>query len=485
MLHSADVENSSYTDLGLNVGADAKLGITQTLNLDLTINPDFSQVDVDDQQLNLTQFNLWFPEKRNFFLENNDVFSDFGAWDVRPFYSRKIGLNDGKNIPIQYGARLTGNLTPKTRIGLLNVQTSETEDVDAQNSTVITTHHRFWKRSIVKGIGSLIQNNSNWEFSKTDYSQNVGAEVDLVSEDGETNSSVMAHMSNTPELKGQELFLSYNFIRLTQNFIGVFELNHVGTNYQTDLGLSTRQWHYNAEDDSWNRVGYNQNYIELKYIKSPKAKNVNLYTIEGFNNLFAGSNDNTFIQRSTQVASWIESSNKEGVFLVYNNTDQNLLYPINIADKDNTPVGRYVNQTGRLYYQTDNRKLLYLEGDLEYGTFYNGINYTINPRINYRIQPSFKVSLSAQYVDVKLPEAQGETTFFLGTSKVEVNFSRKLFWTTYVQYNTQQDNIGINSKVQWRFSPMSDLYVVYSDNYLDTPFAVKNRSMVIRANYWF
>ena len=120
-----------------NIGADAKIAVSSALNLDLTVNPDFSQVDVDRQITNLTRFNLFFPEQRQFFTENSDLFASFGFRQMRPFFSRRIGLNNGNQIPILGGARLSGKPSKNWRIGVMDIQTAKTKvnnsDVFAQN----------------------------------------------------------------------------------------------------------------------------------------------------------------------------------------------------------------------------------------------------------------------------------------------------------------------------------------------------------------
>ncbi len=113
-----DLESVTQAN-NVQYGVDAKIALTSNLNLDLTYNPDFSQVDIDAQQINLTQFNLFFPERRKFFIENADLFSQFGFTKIRPFYSRRIGQSSS----IKYGARITGKLDENWRVGLMNVQT--------------------------------------------------------------------------------------------------------------------------------------------------------------------------------------------------------------------------------------------------------------------------------------------------------------------------------------------------------------------------
>ncbi|MFM1794180.1 MAG: hypothetical protein RL642_565 [Bacteroidota bacterium] len=149
---NSNKEMGDPTKAKFNGGFDAKLSLTPSLNLDLTVNPDFSQVEVDRQVTNLTRFDIFFPERRTFFLENSDLFSSYGIPPIRPFYSRTIGLDKNANpIPILAGARVSGNLTKKTRVGFMNMQTKSTNDFDAQNYTAVSFNKQVQARSIVKG----------------------------------------------------------------------------------------------------------------------------------------------------------------------------------------------------------------------------------------------------------------------------------------------------------------------------------------------
>ena len=139
---------------GFQAGFDAKIAVTPSLNLDLTLNPDFSQVEVDDQIINLTRFEFQFPERRQFFLENSDLFDLAGFPGARPFFSRRIGLapdSSGlfRQVPISYGARLSGSLSEKWRVNVLNMQTKEETAIGlpAQNYTVAALQRNFWAQS--------------------------------------------------------------------------------------------------------------------------------------------------------------------------------------------------------------------------------------------------------------------------------------------------------------------------------------------------
>ncbi|MEM1122222.1 MAG: DUF5916 domain-containing protein [Bacteroidota bacterium] len=184
-----DFEAATPTDKTLNTGLDAKIAVTSSLNLDVTINPDFSQVEVDEQVTNLTRFNVRLPEKRLFFLENTDIFTDFGNGPARPFFSRRIGLDDdGNAIPILYGLRLTGNATRTLRVGLLNMQTKQTEEFAGQNYTAAAFQQQVFGRSVIKGYVTNRQAYQDQEFSGSDYGRNAGLEFNYLSDNNKWQS---------------------------------------------------------------------------------------------------------------------------------------------------------------------------------------------------------------------------------------------------------------------------------------------------------
>jgi len=129
-------------------GLDAKISLSSSLNLDLTVNPDFSQVEVDRQVTNLSRFELFFPERRQFFLENADLFSNLGFENVRPFFSRRIGLNTN----IDFGARMSGRVNKNWRIGIMDMKTSadESKNLLAQNFAVVALQRKLFKKSNIE-----------------------------------------------------------------------------------------------------------------------------------------------------------------------------------------------------------------------------------------------------------------------------------------------------------------------------------------------
>lgn len=192
------IKPSSLTDpvtANPKVGFDAKLALSRSLNLDITMNPDFAQVDVDVQQVNLTRYSLFFPERRQFFIENSDLFANFGFRQIRPFFSRRIGLGpNGRPVPILGGVRMSGKLGSNLRIGAMNI-TTQSQDLGTLgvlpgvNYTVLSAQKKVFSASNVamilvhdQKIGELVEfrdRNGNW--SKTgDYNTVAGTEFNLL-----------------------------------------------------------------------------------------------------------------------------------------------------------------------------------------------------------------------------------------------------------------------------------------------------------------
>ena len=118
------------------------------------------------------------------------------------------------------------------------------------------------------------------------------------------------------------------------------------------------------------------------------------------------------------------------------------------------------------------------------GQFFNGESYGASTVLSYRIQPWALLNLTARYDAIRLPKPHANADFWLVTPEVDITFSKSLFWSTLVQYSNQRDNLGINSKLQWRFAPLSDLYLVYNDNYFTKDFGPKFRSINLKVTYW-
>ncbi len=473
------------TTTDLKAGADAKIALSPTLNLDLTYNPDFSQVEVDRQVTNLTRFNIFFPERRQFFLENADIFSDYGQFANAPFYSRRIGLNPaGQAVPIRYGARLSGNVGGKTRIGLLNMQTSGKEEGSlAQNYTAAAFQRRFWKRSSVKGIFLNRQALSDGNLVDGDYGRNAGGEINLSTADGKWSGQLGQLTSFKEGVSGNNKH-SYGFIDYQgQRFQANLFAQSIGRNYFTDLGFNNRVVNFNPETNELVRLGYRQLASNVDYYIYPDRPKVNFHW-SGMENYVYFTDDAGLSEWYTRLRHFIFYKNTSQLRFRFNNQYVGLLLPFALTDTP-LPVGDYHFQEFNVQFNTDRRQKFQTEWFVVYGEFYNGTKLTYRGSLTYLAQPWGKFTLGIERNEIRLPDPYGDLNLTLATGRAEISFSTNLFWTTFLQYNTQADNFNVNSRLQWRFAPMSDFFLVYTDNYrVANMFGPKDRQLVAKVNYW-
>lgn len=481
-----DFEDATNTKNKFGFGGDAKITLSSNLNLDMTINPDFSQVEVDRQVTNLTRFNVFFPERRNFFLENADLFSQFGDPESPIFFSRRIGLdNDARAVPIIGGARLTGNLGETWRLGIMSMQTKTTSGQAGQNYSAFTLHKKLWKRSLIKGLITNRQAmDGKSEFSKTDYGRNASLEFVYQRPDGKILSWLGLHDSYKQNIKNDKHHASTGIWYNGTNFSTLFSINTIGTNYTADMGFINQLDNYDAVRDTVIKQGFHGAFNSTRYIlRTPKNKFINYHELSTRTNL--KQIPNSFISELT-TGIYYELSLKSSAELssgwTYNHT--RLLYPFTFTDDVPLPPGKYNYSNFSMEFQSDVRKPFGYEIEGRTGGFYNGTISSLEVGFRYRRQPWGNFQMNFEYNRITFPEPYGKAEFLLVNPKLEFNFNRNLYWTTFLQYNTQADNFNINSRLQWRYKPMSDIFLVYTDNHAVEFWGPKNRTLVLKVNYW-
>ena len=230
-----DFEAGGKTKYRKDFGFDTKLGITTSMNLDLTYNPDFSQAEVDQQVTNLDRFELFFPEKRQFFLENSDLFSGYGFASVTPFFSRRIGLD----APVLAGARLSGSLDKNWRLGLLDMQTEQTTDQLSRNFLVASLQRKLFARS---NIGMILVNKEYTnDPGPQKFNRIAGIDYNLASSNNRWTGKLFYHRSFNPENSGKQYaqgtYLAYNARQIHAAFVQAT----VGENYIAESGYVPRK----------------------------------------------------------------------------------------------------------------------------------------------------------------------------------------------------------------------------------------------------
>lgn len=491
-------EEGNPTDNSFSTGLDAKIAVTSSLNLDVTINPDFSQVEVDEQVTNLTRFSIRLPERRLFFLENTDIFEDFGNSPARPFFSRRIGLDDdGGTIPILYGLRLTGNATKKLRVGLMNVQTKATDEFAGQNYTAAAFHQQVFGRSIIKGFFTNRQAFQDSEFSSTDYGRNAGLEFNYLSTNNKWQSWAGYIHSFKEDIDTKNYYFKGGVRYRDRNWSGLINYYEVQDNYFLDLGFLARLNHFDAVRDTTIRIGFGSLFSDLNYTLYPKERgNIISHRFSVFNWWVTKADGGDPLERTNSISYRLSFRGRRSISARYSNSSIDLQFPFTFTGDEPLPAQRYVTNNVNVEYRSDTRKKFFYQAELNYGGFYSGTRTGVELEGNLRLQPWGNFGLKFAYNDLQFGGVFGEEQLFSLSPKIEISFSNNLFWTTFLQYNTQAENFNVNSRIQWRFAPLSDIFLVYTDNYLvETDelsdnfriqnFGPKNRAFVFKVNYWF
>jgi len=486
----ADREAGQSVQGGGAVGLDAKFTMNSSLNLDLTLNPDFSQVEVDRQVTNLTRFDVFFPERRSFFLENADIFGEYGIPTlIQPFYSRRIGLdNEGNRIPILGGARLSGSISPTTRIGAMSMQTGAKGSFAAQNYSAVSVNQNIFSRSVIRGYFLNRQSfMSEAEKQKTPldaWGRNAGITLDLVSPSGKWSGWAAYHHSMKPGMSGKNGYAETGFMYNGNRLSTIVDLVNLGTNYYTDMGFVQRISNYDALRDTTIRVGFSHFFQETTLRWFPVEGPVSRQGIAA-QSYIVFNPDNTLNERFNSLKYTLELKNTKMLKVELTNSLSNLLFPISFTGEAPLPVDQYVYNQGSMEYFSDSRKAVSYQLTARGGRFYNGNIVSFGGTLILRKRPYLNIELKGEYNKLSFPGAYGSTSLFLISPRVEVNFNTLISWTTFFQYNTQRNNFNINSRLQYRFRPMSDLFIVYTDNYFTDPFLRnKNRAIVCKLNYW-
>lgn len=484
---SNDFTVSNKTEKVLRGGIDAKIALNSQLNLDATVNPDFSQVDVDEQITNLTRFNQFFPEKRTFFLENSDVLAELGSPpNQRPFFSRRIGLDDDRQrVPIYAGLRLSGNLNKTLRINALSMQTGETKNAPAYNYSAVAIQQALVGRSFFK-LGVLNrQGFSDSRISKTDYARDLAGEVSYTSKNNLWDGWLLLHHSMQPNVKTQNNFAEAGIWYHTERWQFLQYVDLVGTNYATGMEFFSRLENYDALKDTTYKIGYKQNASLLGYKYIPKnSSKLGQNDLQVFMQL-VWNPDNSFNNRLLNISNTFQFKNTTELKLSITNEDSRL--PVHTAFTDYTPLppAQYVFTNFNITYSTDKRKKLMFKTSFAAGEFYNGKQLSMTAGFNYRYTPFGVFGLRFERYDLQFPEPYKTSLLYLINGKAEISFNKNLIWTTFLQYNTQANNFNVNSRLQWRYKPMSDLFIVFTDNHGTLPFERQNRALVLKMNYWF
>lgn len=491
-------ETGKPTEGRIQPSLDAKIALSSSVNVDVTINPDFSQTNADVFQLNLTRFELVYPENRLFFVENSDLFANFGdeGWGnpvVRPFYSRRIGLKFdervGGYVPSQIigGSRLSGKINNNFRFGAMTVFT-EGERITradtaayspAQNYSVVAAQQKIFSRS---NISMMVANrqafgtdeSDKFAFNDRNFNRVAALEYNFASPNDKLSGKLYHHVEWKDNNRDTEFARGALFNHNSRHWRNWFHFTHVSDNYSPETGLISRN---NVKDVN----------IHLAYSFYPKKGFINqVELIANQHNYWNNQNHYTDYFNISGVHAILKNTHDFWLVSIFEKNTLRAPFDPSFNDIQELDSG-FVDTFayGRLSYASDKRKEFYWQVAIDYGKYYLGSDQSkVEAVLRYRFQPYVNIGVSGSFVQYRMPEPYRTVHINYVGPRVDVTFHRNLYWTSLIQYNSLYHNLNIYSRIQWRFRPLSDLFVIYS-NSSDTQLQVSTHNVSVKASFWF
>lgn len=460
-------------ELGGDIGLDVKFGITESVTADFTYNTDFAQVEADEQQVNLTRFSLFFPEKREFFLENQSTFSFGGAGRDTPilFYSRRIGLQNGREVPVEAGGRMTGRIGGFD-VGLLHIRTDEenVSDARATNFSVVRLKRDVFRQS---SIGLLATGRS---VGLTGSSANSAYGVDGAFRFLQNTLAVDTYWAQT-QTKGlpgantsYRAYLDFNGdrygARVERLVIGDAFNPEVGFVRRDNLRKSRGRFRFSPRLSSVDSIRKLTWSASINYIEDMAGR---LETRESYGEF------------------GIDFENSDRFRMRYRRTYEFLPEPFEIAPAIVLPIGGYDFDTLRLRYNFGTQRKVTADVEAEHGTFFSGHRtaFTVRRgRLNLAPQFAVEPTYSFNWVDL----LEGRFTTHLMGSRVIYTATPKMFTSALLQYNSANTTIAANVRFRWEYQPGSELFVVYNEqrDTLSHRFPeMENRAFIVKVTRLF
>ncbi len=432
------------------IGVDVKYSVTPSMTLDLTYNTDFAQVEVDDQQVNLDRFNLFFPEKRPFFLENAGLFTVGSPGEVDLFFSRRIGIAEGGiQTPIIGGARLSGKVSNKTNVGFLNLVTDDVESlgVSKNNFTVARVNHQEGRSA----IGGLFVNRQGLgDDTDDDYNRTFAI-------DGRLGLGKKAQLSgyfsktSTPELEDKDH--SFQF-RSDYNWNGwrMFAgYTEVGQNFNPEVGFLGREGGFKK--------------VEALVFYTLRPKNEVSRFLENRPHIsYRGYWD----AENRQQTGFLHIDNHwvwKNAFEIHtgvNFTTQGVYEPFEISDGVLVPAGTYDHAESQIIFITNPSKPVSISTRHVNGGFFGGTRFANSASVRLILGDKFNAEFGLQHNDIRLPE--GDFTADIFRTKLAYSFTPNIFVQSLIQYNSVADFWSANIRFGWLQQANTGLFLVYNEN---------------------
>jgi hypothetical protein len=429
----------------------AKIGITPSLTAEFTANPDFGQAEVDSQVVNLTRFSVFFPEKRDFFLENAGIFL-FGREESNQlFFTRRIGLtDDGAPVPIDYGAKVTGKVG-RYNVGFLQVQTRRLGEpatglgIPRQHFTVARVKRDILRRSFVGAM--FVNRQGSVVAGGTRYNRAGGVDAEFNLTD---HYQIKAFLMGTATPGVRSSFLSGRVDSRFENnlfrFIAVYE--DIGSNFRPEVGFVER----NGIHQYFGQAAYKPRPQFIPHVRQMEFETQLEYYTDRRGKLAT---------RQAELSWDTEFKNSADLFFrpVEDVTDV-LTEPFEIRPGKIIPAGSYHFNRPRVSFTSDRSKHVVLTGRYKWGDFYSGKRDEISAGVTFRPSEHFLFDFSDSFNDVRLKQGDFTTNLFFG--RVNYNFSRKLLTSALMQLNSAARLAAVNVRLRYIYRPNSDFFVIYN-----------------------
>ncbi len=424
------------------IGVDVKYSLTPSLTLDLTYNTDFAQVEVDQQQINLDRFSLFFPEKRPFFLENANQFSVGVPSQLELFFSRRIGIGPaGQQIPIEGGMRISGKVRDSTNIGLLHMRAEDVNGVaPTTDFSVIRIKEELANRS---SIGLLMVNKDSELGDNQTYAVDgqwgIGEQAAL---------SGFAAKTETDGIDDDD-----HAFRIRANkdgdlwgYSGAY--TEVGEGFNPEVGFLTRRGYRHVSLFGSRRMRMGEYSRLLEFF--PHASYDGYWDFDGFYETGRIHLDWSTIWKSGAQLHTAVNLNHEGV-----------KEPFEIVRGVFVDAGEYDEEEISIFSSTDSSAPLSAGLNFVAGGFFGGDRFSASPHVNYRVGETFSARLSLNHNDVDLPN--GDFKINLTQLRLSYSFTPKISLQAFVQHNDRDDLLATNVRFSWLQSANSGLFIVYNE----------------------
>ncbi len=459
-------------------GADLKYSINSGLTLDGTFNTDFAQVEVDDQQINLDRFNLFFPEKRPFFLENAGIFTvnnqsasgrQLGQTEL--FFSRRIGISDaGTQIPIQAGARMSGRVTDNLTVGVINMQTEGVEGVDSANNFSVTRVRRdLPNRSSIGGL--FVNRQGTGQFARADdYNRTYALDGRWgIGQNGMVSGFYGG--TQTPGLIGRDHALSLSGTYNSEMWRISSGYKENGEDFNPEVGFVTRNGFRNY-DLAVQNTSRPEGFLKFQELR-PHMSYSHFWNFDGIT-------ETTYLH--THFQGEFEDSSSAG--FAYDVRSENVFDTFSVSGLA-IPPGRYdwAEMSSSVYY--DRSAPVSAGVRAEFGGFFGGSIVTMRPTVRARIGEIFNLQLSYSRNDIDLPS--GSTITNLTSVRAGYNFSPRVFLQTLLQHNDSAQLWSMNFRFGWLQDANTGLFLVYNETegILDYVPTGAGRSVIVKYSYLF